>query len=134
VAFCLAARKYSGMLEKSLEALINYNDPIYQIENKEFNLALIKFGSFVSVIYNKRLSQTFILLQLLENEKLRNIFMEISEIPEFQILLLKFLDCYPALTKSKIIKAKITELFGKKKTRPNLNLKPVSDILRTANI
>ena len=105
------------MLEKQLTAIVNYNDPIHQIKAKEFNLSLIKFGSFVSIIQNKRLSQTFILLQLLEDENLREIFKKICEEDNFQILLLQLLECYPALTKSKIIKNKITQLFNPKKKK-----------------
>lgn len=104
------------MHEKTLQAVTEYNDPVHQIKNKEFNLALIKFGSFVSIIQNKRLSQTFILLQILENEQLRNIFKELCEIDEFQILLLNFLTCYPSLSKSKIIKSKVNQLFNHKKS------------------
>lgn len=104
------------MHQKSLDAIVEYNNPIHQIENKEFNLALIKFGSFISIVYNKRVSQTFVLLQLLEDENLRNIFKEICEIDEFQTLLLNFLTCYPSLCKSKIIKAKVSQLF--KHTKP----------------
>lgn len=102
------------MLEKQLEAAVHYSDPIHQIQTKEFNLALIKFGSYVSIIQNKRLSQTFILLQLLESEKLREIFKGICEVDNFQVLLLQLLECYPALCKSKIIKSKIQQLFNPK--------------------
>lgn len=102
------------MHDKSIQAVVNLNDPIHQIKNKEFNVSLLKFGSFVSVIMNKRLSQTFILIQLLENEELREIFKEICEIDNFQTLLLNFLECYPPLCKSKIVKSKITQLFKPK--------------------
>lgn len=105
------------MNEKALAAHVEYNDPIKQIENKEFNLALIKFGSFISIIENKRVSPTFILLQLLEDEKLRNIFKQICEIEEFQVLLLNYLTTYPSLTKSKIIKNKVSQLFKHKPRR-----------------
>ncbi len=114
------------MHEKQIEALVSQNDPIFQLNNKEFNDALIKFGSFVSIIKNKRLSQTFILLQLLEDKDLRNIFHEICEIEEFQPMLMNFLVCYPSLSKSKIIKAKINQLFNKTKPKKSkdINDKP----------
>ncbi len=102
------------MQDKTLQAITNFNDPIHQIKIKEFNISLLNFGSFISIITNKRLSQTFVLIQLLENEELREIFKEICEIDNFQILLLNFLECYPPLCKSKIIKSKITQLFKPK--------------------
>ena len=103
------------MLDKQLDALIQYNDPIHQIEAKEFNLNLIKFGSFVSIIQNKKLSQTFVLLQLFKDKQLREIFREMCEVDSFQKLLTQFLECYPVLAKSKIVKSEITRLFKNKK-------------------
>jgi hypothetical protein len=117
------------MHEKQIEALVSQNNPVYQLEAKEFNNALIKFGSFVSIIMNKRLSQTFILLQLLENENLRKIFQEICEIDEFQTLLLNFLACYPSLCKSKIIKSKVNQLFKNQKPRSKPSYRINDDIV-----
>ena len=103
------------MLDKQLDALVRYNDPIHHIESKEFNLNLIRFGSFVSIIQNKKLSQTFVLLQLFKNKELREIFQQMCEVESFQKLLSQFLECYPVLAKSKIVKLEITRLFKNKK-------------------
>ena len=90
---------------------INNNDPIYQITEKEFNVCLLKFGSFMSILKNKRINQTMLLTELLESEAHRDCFKRLSGIDTTNILLYNIIIRFPVLYKSKIIKNKIEELY-----------------------
>jgi len=96
-------------IEKSFTDFMNHNDPVHQINEKEFNISLLQFGSFVSILKNKRVNQTLLLSELLEDEKYRECFSYISEIDDIFILLKNLLVKYPILCKSKIIKTKIKD-------------------------
>lgn len=99
---------------------INASDPIYQLNEQEFDEALLYFGSFISIINNKRINQTMLLVTLLENEKHRQCFKLISGIDENQTLLYNLIIRFPVLCKSKIIKCKIKELTNDRKRKINL--------------
>lgn len=93
---------------------INADNPIYQIEEKEFNDSLLKFGSLVSIIKNKRINQTMLMVELLGSEDYRNCFKKICGIDRNEVLFFNFILMFPVLCKSKIIKNKIEELYNGK--------------------
>jgi len=103
--------------DNSIVHQISTNNPLYSINEKEFNESLLKFGSFLSILKNKRINQTMLLLFVLENEDYRNCFKNISEIDNIQILLYNLIIRFPILCKSKIIKNKVKELFDDKRKR-----------------
>ena len=97
---------------------INLNDPIHIIDQKEFDLSLLKFGSLVSIKKNKKINQTMLLQLILEDESYREIFKGISEIESDYNLIKNLVIRFPILCKSKIIKNKIKEILndGNRKT------------------
>jgi len=97
---------------------INADNPIYKINEKEFNQSLISFGVIVSILKNKRINQTMLLTIILEHENFRNCFKYISEINDDYTLISNLVIRFPILCKSKIVKNKIQELLhdNKRKT------------------
>ena len=94
----------------SILQTINNNNPLYQIKEFEFDDILLKFGSLISMLKNKRINQTMFLVELLESEAHRECFKVLSGIEETQILFHNLIVRFPVLCKSKIIKTKIKEL------------------------
>ena len=97
-------------IEKSFEDFMNHSDPIYQINENEFNSALLQFGSFVSILKNKRVNQTLILSELLGDKQYKECFTFLTEIDDDFTIIQKLVNKYPILCKSKIIKTKIKAL------------------------
>lgn len=96
---------------------INVNDPIFQINEKEFNMSLLQFGSYISIIKNKRINQTMLLVMLLESEEARESFKLISSIDSTPVLFYNLITRFPVLCKSKIVKNKLTEIANDKKRK-----------------
>lgn len=92
-------------------------DPIHKINEKEFNQSLLKFGAFISIIKNKRINQTMLLIEIIENEAARNIFMDISDIDNLHYLIYNLVIRFPILCKSKVIKNKLKELNNDSKRK-----------------
>ena len=91
----------------SILQTINNNNPLYQIKEAEFDAVLLRFGSLVSMLKNKRINQTMFLVELLESESHRECFKIIAGIEETNILFYNMIIRFPVLCKSKIIKTKI---------------------------
>ena len=87
--------------DKILDNFVNYNDPLDNICNKEFILNVMKFGSYLSIINNKRINASVLFISILENSKLRDIFMEITGAENVRDALLGVMEIYPVLVKSK---------------------------------
>lgn len=93
---------------------INNTNPIYQIKEQEFEDILLKFGSLISILKNKRINQTMFLIELLESEIHRECFKVLSGIDKTQILFYNLIIRFPVLCKSKIIKNKVAQINGKR--------------------
>lgn len=98
----------------SIIQTINNNNPLYQIKESEFDEVLLKFGSLVSMLKNKRINQTMFLVELLESEEHRECFKALSGIEDTSILFYNLIVRFPILCKSKIIKNKIEEINDKR--------------------
>ena len=96
---------------------IHDTDPIHKIKEKEFNDALLSFGSFVSIIKNKRINQTMLLIEIIENKSSREVFMDITDIDNLQFLIYNLIIRFPILCKSKVIKNKLKELNNDSKRK-----------------
>ena len=93
---------------------ININDPIFQINEKEFNMSLLQFGSYISIIKNKRINQTMLLVMLLDSEDVRESFKMVSAIDNSPVLFYNLIKRFPVLCKSKIVKNKLNEIANDK--------------------
>ena len=91
---------------------INNNNPLYKIEEAEFDMILLHFGSLISMLKNKRINQTMFLIELLKSENHRECFKALTGIDEIHTLFYKLIVRFPVLCKSKIIKTKL-EHIGK---------------------
>lgn len=98
------------MHETILDQVISQQDPVYVVSEKEFDINLLCFGAFVSIVRNKRVNQTALMVLILEAGDFQESFKQITEIDNLYILFKNFLIRYPILCKSKIIKNKIAEL------------------------
>lgn len=87
--------------EKILEEFVSRNDPLKQICTKEYILGVLSFGSYLSVIHNKRLNPSTIFVLILENKDLRDLFIEVTHSDNTKEALLGLLQLYPPLLKSK---------------------------------
>ena len=96
---------------------INNTNPLYQIKEAEFDEVLLKFGSFVSILKNKRINQTMFLVELLDSELHRDCFKELSGIDETHVLFYNLIVRFPVLCKSKIVKTKIKEINDKRRRK-----------------
>ena len=83
----------------------------------EFDDVLLKFGSLVSMLKNKRINQTMFLVELLESEHHRECFKTLAGIEETYVLFYNLIIRFPVLCKSKIIKTKIKEINDKRRRK-----------------
>lgn len=96
---------------------INNNNPLHQIKEEEFDEVLLRYGSLVSMLKNKRINQTMFLVELLDSEGHRECFKILAGIEETKSLFYKMILRFPILCKSKIIKTKIAEINDKRKRK-----------------
>ena len=101
--------------DNSILQSINNNNPLYQIKESEFDDVLLKFGSLISMLKNKRINQTMFLVELLDSENHRECFKVLSGIEETRTLFYNLIIRFPVLCKSKIIKTKIAKINDKRR-------------------
>jgi len=88
------------------------NAPTHHIEEAEFMHAFLSFCTLVSLLNGKKMNYPTVFLKILENAKIRELYMEhIHEDSEFAAIK-KFIDMEPSITKSKYI----TKYLNKLKT------------------
>jgi len=77
--------------------------PTANINNYEFEVNLKTFCSFLSILYGKRMSYSNIFLQVLKNDRIKELYMLcVGEENEYEALRL-FLNYEPSVCKSKYI-------------------------------
>jgi len=87
--------------DKILDNFISNNDPLDNICTKEFVENVLKFGAYLSMINNKRVNSSVLFLTILENYRLRDIFVDITGAESERDAFLGVLKLYPVLIKSK---------------------------------
>lgn len=87
--------------EKVLNDINSRNSPFKQICTKEYILDVLKFGSYLSILHNKRLNPSAIFVCILENKETRQLFIDITYSENIKEALLGLLQLYPPLLKSK---------------------------------
>ena len=103
--------KYHAFENTGLISNIHTNDPIHSLKEKEFNKDLPKFGSLISILHNKRINQTALLLLLVQTPKYLECFKMISDVDNTQTLIYNYIMRYPILCKSKIIHSKLKDIL-----------------------
>jgi len=84
--------------------------PVDQICSKEFVEGVLKAGSAISMLENKKLNPTNLFLCLLQTKQYQDFFVELTSSTNFREAILSLLYLYPALVKSKITKAVIKQI------------------------
>jgi hypothetical protein len=87
--------------ERILNDFNSRNNPLSQICTKEYILGVFKFGSFLSILYNKKINPSALFVCVLENKEVRELFVEITHSDSVHEALLGLLQLYPPLLKSK---------------------------------
>jgi hypothetical protein len=83
---------------------IKGNDPVERAYSDEYNHSFLSFCSFVCLLKNKKLNLPNIFLVMLQDDNIRAIFKELSDIESDYDALKKFLEYDAGLYKSKYIK------------------------------
>lgn len=78
-------------------------NPILQIDEKETDMAILKLGSFLSIINNKKTNQAKLLVAALKNKTFQKCFYRMLECDNLQLLVECIIKKYPLLCKSKVI-------------------------------
>jgi hypothetical protein len=92
-------------------------NPLDQIHSREFIEGLLKAGSFISMIENKKINTTALFSLLLEKTDYQDFFTEITASENFKEAILSLLYLNPVLVKSKITKSVVRKLNAKSNHR-----------------
>jgi len=77
--------------------------PSQNMEDAEFEHAFYSFCTFVSLLHGKKMNFPTVFLKILENEKIRKMFIDlIGEESDFGAIQ-KFIETEPSITKSKYV-------------------------------
>jgi len=87
--------------EKILDNFISRSDPLSQICTKEYIEGVFRFGSFLSIIKNKKINPSGLFVTILENKNFREIFIKVTHSENMHEAMLGLLQLYPSLVKSK---------------------------------
>lgn len=83
----------------------SHSTPYDQVCLQEFVEGLMKAGSAISILENKKLTPANLFIQLLESRQYQQLFSEITCSANFRHALSQLLHVYPNLAKSRITKA-----------------------------
>ena len=87
--------------------------PLEQIQTRDFIDGVLKAGSLISILENKKINSTALFALLIENKYYQDFFVEITSSDSFKEAILSLLYLYPSLVKSKITKSSIRKLNAK---------------------
>ncbi len=99
--------------------------PLNELQSKEFIKALLKTGSLISILENKKINITSLFSLLLERKDYRDFFVEITACSSFKEAVKSLLHLYPNLLKSKITKLAIKKI-NNGKTKPSYRSRKTS--------
>jgi len=87
----------------------NYTDitlksnPVVCLTDHELDMIILRMGSFLSIISNKKSNQAKLVIATLNDEQFRDVFLSLADIDNLQLLIKCILVRYPTVCKSKII-------------------------------
>ena len=93
--------------EESSDLIASHSTPSDYVCAKEFEEGVLKAGSFISILENKKLNPINLFLCLLESKQYQDMFVEITSTNNFREAVSLLLHLYPSLVKSKITKSAI---------------------------
>lgn len=80
------------------------NNPVVILNEKDFDIFLLKFGGLLFLLNNKNINPTLLFISLVRDENLQTIFKKMSGMGTLIEILKTILTYYPNLIKSKIVK------------------------------
>jgi hypothetical protein len=87
--------------EKSLQKMLFQGDPLERVCAKEFIDGVLLFGSFLSILNNKRINPAALFTSILQNYEMRELFIHATGSKNTYQALFGILKLYPNLVKSK---------------------------------
>ena len=90
--------------------------PFLRIHSQEFINGVLKAGSLISMLENKKINTTTLFTLLVENISYQKFFTEITSSSSFKEALFSLLQLNPSLVKSKIVKSLVRRINGKTRT------------------
>lgn len=90
--------------------------PFSQINSREFIEGVLKAGSLISMLENKKINTATLFSLLLDNSNYQKFFTEITSSESFKEAIMSMLHLNPNLVKSKITKSIVRKLNGKTKS------------------
>jgi hypothetical protein len=105
-------------------------NPVYILNEKDFDLFLLKFGSLLYLLNNKNINPTFLFISLVKDDNLQKVFMKMSGINSLMEILKTLLIYYPNLIKSKIVKDNSIKILKAKKRKQEklMNNKSIKNV------
>jgi hypothetical protein len=89
-------------------------NPLDRIKSREFIDGVLKAGSLISMLENKKINVTTLFVLLFESSKYQEFFTEITASDSFKEAILSLLYLHPALVKSKFTKSVIRKSNNKR--------------------
>lgn len=78
-------------------------DHVQTITDRELDMIILKMGSLLSILQNKKTNQAKMLITLVQNERFRKCFLHIAELDSFQHLVHCLMEKFPTLCESKVV-------------------------------
>lgn len=95
----------------------NTSDPSFILNENEMESLTLIYGSFLSILINKKINHANMLLMMVENKKIRECFKLLIDIESDNVLIHNLIIKYPVLCKSKTIKSKLKQMFKNDRKR-----------------
>ena len=89
------------------------SSPSDRIKSREFIDGVLKAGSLISMLENKKINITTLFVLLLDTKKYQDFFTEITSSESFKESILSLLYLHPTLVKSKFTKSIVRKANGK---------------------
>ena len=87
-----------------MERLKEHNQlPADNLTERELDMILLKIGSFLSIISNRKCNQAKLLITIVQNKYFCDMCMRLTEIDNPQTLVENILERYPTVSKSKLV-------------------------------
>ena len=78
-------------------------DHVQTITDRELDMIILKMGSLLSILQNKKTNQAKMLITLVQDERFRKCFLYIADLDSFQHLVHCLMEKYPTLCDSKVV-------------------------------
>ena len=77
--------------------------PLAEITEKELDMLILRTGSFLSIISNKKVNQAKLLIVTVNNKYFRQLFQQLADIDNTQLLVRCIIERFPSISKSKVV-------------------------------